>query len=140
MKAVSCRCATAAMIFLVPHGLAPELAALTEPMAVALHAVRRSELGKGDVAIVVGCGPVGLSIISHLKVRGVHTVVASDLSAVRGALASRCGADVVVDPGGRSGCGRPQAAARGSRDTRQGHDRSRQHRVGSLTTTGLLIR
>ncbi len=90
--------AEAAMSFVVPNGLPPEAAALTEMMAVALHAVRRSEIGKHDVAIVVGCGPVGLSVISHLKARGVRTVVASDLSPGRRLLASRCGADVVVDP------------------------------------------
>jgi threonine dehydrogenase-like Zn-dependent dehydrogenase len=47
---------------------------------------------------VVGCGPVGLAVICHLKARGVRTIVASDLSAKRRALATRCGADVVVDP------------------------------------------
>jgi threonine dehydrogenase-like Zn-dependent dehydrogenase len=88
----------AAMSFVVPNGLAPEIAALTEPMAVALHTVNRSEIGKGDVAIVIGCGPVGLAVICHLKARGVRTVVASDLSPGRRALASRCGADLVVDP------------------------------------------
>jgi len=67
-------------------------------MAVALHAVRRSDIKKGDTAIVVGCGPVGLMVICHLKARGVGTVVASDLSPARRALATRCGADVVVDP------------------------------------------
>ena len=90
--------AEAAMTFAVPNGLSPDIAALTEPMAVALHAVRRSEVGKGDVAIVVGCGPVGLAVIAHLKARGVRTVVASDFSSGRRALAQRCGADVVVDP------------------------------------------
>jgi threonine dehydrogenase-like Zn-dependent dehydrogenase len=90
--------AEAAMSFVVPNGLSPDLAALTEMMAVALHAVRRSEIGKRDVAIVVGCGPVGLSVICHLKARGVRTVVASDFSPGRRLLASRCGADVVVDP------------------------------------------
>ncbi|HYO05198.1 MAG TPA: zinc-binding dehydrogenase [Mycobacterium sp.] len=88
----------AAMSFVVPNGLSADIAALTEPMAVALHAVRRSEIGKGDVAIVVGCGPVGLAVISHLKANGVKTVVASDFSSGRRALATRCGADVVVDP------------------------------------------
>jgi threonine dehydrogenase-like Zn-dependent dehydrogenase len=82
----------------VPNGLGADLAALTEPMAVGLHAVRRSEISKRDVAIVVGCGPVGLAIICILKTRGVATIVASDLSAGRRALALRCGADVVLDP------------------------------------------
>jgi threonine dehydrogenase-like Zn-dependent dehydrogenase len=90
--------AEASMSFVVPNGLSPEVAALTEPMAVALHAIRRSDIGKRDVAIVVGCGPVGLAVICHLKARGVRTIVASDLSARRRALATRCGADVVVDP------------------------------------------
>ena len=82
----------------VPNGLAPDVAALTEPMAVAWHAVRRGEVGKRDVAIVIGCGPVGLGVILMLKAKGVRTVVASDYSPGRRALASACGADVVVDP------------------------------------------
>ena len=60
----------ASMSFVVPNGLSSDIAALTEPMAVALHAVRRSEIGKRDVAIVVGCGPVGLAVICHLKAFG----------------------------------------------------------------------
>src|ERR1700724_1864739 len=46
----------------VPNGLTPEVAALTEPMAVGWHAVRRGEVGKGDVAIVIGCGPIGRAV------------------------------------------------------------------------------
>jgi threonine dehydrogenase-like Zn-dependent dehydrogenase len=82
----------------VPNGLAPNLSALTEPMAIGWHAVRRSEIGKRDVAIAIGCGPIGLAVICMLKARGVRTIVASDLSPARRALAARCGADVVVDP------------------------------------------
>ncbi len=88
----------ASLTFAVPNGLSPDLAALTEPMAVALHAVRRSEIGKRDVGIVLGCGPVGLAVICHLQARGVRTIVASDPSASRRELARRCGAHVVVDP------------------------------------------
>jgi threonine dehydrogenase-like Zn-dependent dehydrogenase len=82
----------------VPNGLSTELAALTEPMAVGLHAVRRSEIKKNQVAVVIGCGPVGLAVICMLKASGVRTVIASDFSAGRRALAAACGADVVVDP------------------------------------------
>jgi threonine dehydrogenase-like Zn-dependent dehydrogenase len=99
--------AEASMSFIVPNGLSVDIAALTEPMTVALHAIRRSEIGKRDVAIVVGCGPIGLAVICHLKARGVHTIVASDFSTARRALASRCGADVVIDPAADS----PYAAA-----------------------------
>ena len=82
----------------VPNGLGTDVAALTEPMAVGWHAVRRGEVGKRTVAIVIGCGPVGLSVILLLKAKGVRTVVASDYSPGRRALASACGADVVIDP------------------------------------------
>lgn len=90
--------AEASMTFVVPNGLDIDTAALTEPMAVALHAVRRSEIGRRDTAVVVGCGPVGLAVICHLKAKGVGTIIASDFSPGRRALAARCGAHVVVDP------------------------------------------
>ena len=87
------------LMLAVPNGLAPDLSALTEPMAVAWHAVRRSEVRKRDVAIVIGCGPIGLAVICMLKAKGVRTIVASDLSPGRRALAQASGADVTVDPG-----------------------------------------
>ena len=86
------------MTFPVPDGLSDELAALTEPMAVAWHAVRRSRIGRKQTAFVIGCGPIGLAVISMLKAAGVRTVVASDFSPRRRELAARCGADAVVDP------------------------------------------
>jgi threonine dehydrogenase-like Zn-dependent dehydrogenase len=67
-------------------------------MAVGWHAVRRSDITKKDVAIVIGCGPIGLAVILMLKAHGVRTVIASDYSPGRRALATKCGADIVVDP------------------------------------------
>lgn len=86
----------------VPDHVSPTLAALTEPLAVARHAVRRGEVGKRDVALVIGCGPIGLAVILMLKAQGVRTVVASDFSPARRALATACGADLVVDPAAES--------------------------------------
>ena len=97
----------ASMSFVVPNGLAADIAALTEPMAVALHAVRRSDIGKRDVAIVVGCGPVGLAVICHLKAAGAAPSSPATSRPAGGRLATRCGADVVVDPARDS----PYAAA-----------------------------
>ena len=88
----------ASLSFAVPNGLSTELATLTEPMAVGLHAVRRSGIAARQVAVVVGCGPVGLAVIGMLKATGVRTVVASDYSAARRGLATAVGADVVIDP------------------------------------------
>jgi threonine dehydrogenase-like Zn-dependent dehydrogenase len=86
------------LMFALPNGLSPDVGVLTEPMAVGWHAVRRAEIKKNDVAIVIGCGPVGLAVICMLKAQGVRTIVASDFSPGRRQLASACGADVVVDP------------------------------------------
>jgi threonine dehydrogenase-like Zn-dependent dehydrogenase len=82
----------------VPNGLPADHAALTEPMAVGRHAVQRADIGKKDVAIVIGCGPIGLAVILMLKAHGVRTVIAGDFSPGRRALATACGADVAVDP------------------------------------------
>lgn len=87
-----------ALMVEVPNGLSPDQAALTEPMAVAWHAVARSEVKRGQVAVVVGCGPVGLAVVSILKARGVETVIACDFSPARRALATKLGADLVLDP------------------------------------------
>jgi len=87
-----------AMTFRVPDEVPVEAAALTEPMAVALHAVRKGQVGAKNVAVVLGCGPIGLAVILMLKASGVRHVIASDFSAGRRALAEKCGADVVVDP------------------------------------------
>ncbi|MBZ5734597.1 zinc-binding dehydrogenase [Nocardioides sp. TRM66260-LWL] len=97
----------------VPDDVPLDVAALTEPMAVALHAVRRGGVGRTDTAVVIGCGPIGLAVIAMLKASGRRTVVASDLSPRRRELALACGADVVVDPGVESPWEQP-AATRGS--------------------------
>lgn len=82
----------------VPAGLAPELAAMTEPLAVGVHAVAKSRIAQGDAAIVLGCGPVGLACIAELRMRGIGPIVAADFSPKRRQLAEQLGADVVVDP------------------------------------------
>ncbi len=82
----------------VPDGLPTQLAAMTEPLAVGVHAVAKSRIIAGESAIVIGCGPVGLACIAELKLRGIGPVIAADFSPKRRALAEQLGADVVVDP------------------------------------------
>jgi threonine dehydrogenase-like Zn-dependent dehydrogenase len=93
---------TEALLLEVPNGLAAAHAALTEPMAVGLHAVEMSRLGRNDVPLVVGCGPVGLAVIAALRLRDARPIVAADFSPRRRQLAAAVGADVVVDPAERS--------------------------------------
>lgn len=86
------------LAFPVTNGISDDLAALTEPMAVSLHAVNRSGVSRRDTAIVIGCGPIGLGVIAVLKAKGVRHIVASDYSPARRRLAKAMGAHVVVDP------------------------------------------
>ncbi len=87
-----------ALLLEVPNGLATEHAALTEPMAVGVHAVARARLEPDDAPLVIGCGPVGLAVIAALRLRGVHPIVTADFSRRRRELAVAVGAEVVVDP------------------------------------------
>jgi threonine dehydrogenase-like Zn-dependent dehydrogenase len=89
---------TEALLLPVPNGLPTEQAALTEPMAVGVHAVNKARLERDDVPLVIGCGPVGLAVIAALRVQGAQPIVAADFSARRRDLAATLGADVVVDP------------------------------------------
>jgi 2-desacetyl-2-hydroxyethyl bacteriochlorophyllide A dehydrogenase len=82
----------------VPEGFRPDYAALTEPLAVGVHALGAAQARPGDVMLVLGCGPVGLAVIASLKAAGLGPVVAADFSPGRRALAETIGADVVVDP------------------------------------------
>src|SRR5215510_2572946 len=82
----------------VPNGLAAEHAALTEPLAVGVHAVAKAGIVGGEVPLVIGCGPVGLAVIAALNIKGLHPIVAADYSPTRRALAEQMGADIVVDP------------------------------------------
>ncbi|MEE4300641.1 MAG: zinc-binding dehydrogenase [Pseudomonadales bacterium] len=102
---------TEQMLLPVPNGLATDHAALTEPMAVGLHAVEMSRLTPEDVPLVIGCGPVGLAVIAALKLKGAGPVVAADFSPARRALAEACGADVVIDPAEHSPYARWEALA-----------------------------
>ncbi len=86
------------MAMKVPDGTDARHAALTEPMAVGLHAVNKSGIKAGESAVVLGAGPVGLAVISALKRTGVEPIVAADFSPKRRELAVKIGAHEAVDP------------------------------------------
>jgi threonine dehydrogenase-like Zn-dependent dehydrogenase len=89
---------SAPLLLTVPDGLDPRHAALTEPMAVGLHAANKSAIQPGEPALVIGCGPIGIAIIAALANRGVETIVAADYSPKRRQLAQAMGAHQTVDP------------------------------------------
>jgi threonine dehydrogenase-like Zn-dependent dehydrogenase len=89
---------SAPMLQVVPNGLDAKRAALTEPMAVGLHAVNRSGISTGEGALVIGCGPIGIAVIAALRLRGVEPIIAADYSATRRVLAESLGAHETTDP------------------------------------------
>lgn len=89
---------SAPLLVPIPNGLDPRHAALTEPMAVGLHAVNKSGITPGDTALVLGCGPIGIAIIAALRTYGVEHIVAADYSHARRDLATAMGAHRSLDP------------------------------------------
>lgn len=75
-----------------------DIAALTEPLAVALHGVNRAEVNPGDKVVVFGCGPIGLGMVMWLLDRGIEDVVALDLSEDRLERARALGARAAMNP------------------------------------------
>jgi 2-desacetyl-2-hydroxyethyl bacteriochlorophyllide A dehydrogenase len=89
---------SAPLLLPIPNGLDLKHAALTEPMAVGLHAVNKSNITPGEAALVIGCGPIGIAIVASLRARGVESIVAADFSPRRRELATAMGAHQVLDP------------------------------------------
>ena len=88
---------SALLLLPIPNGLDLKHAALTEPLAVGLHAVNKSNIAPGETALVLGCGPIGIAIIAALRARGVETIAAADFSPKRRELAAAMGAHQTVD-------------------------------------------
>jgi (R,R)-butanediol dehydrogenase / meso-butanediol dehydrogenase / diacetyl reductase len=95
-------------IFEVPAGLDVVDAALAEPVAVAVHAVRRAPQPLGASVMVLGAGPIGLAVLQCVRRGGAGVTLATDISSARRDAARRVGADAVVDPA----ADRPVVAAR----------------------------
>lgn len=93
--------AAATSCFPVPDDLSPELAALVEPYAVGLHAVRRSRATAGDPVGIVGAGPIGLTTLAALRAEGITDVVVAERSQRRAAAAAALGAVAVVHDASR---------------------------------------
>lgn len=82
----------------IPEGVPYDIAALCEPLAVAMHGVNRAQVKAGDKVVVFGCGPIGLGMILWLVDRGVTDVVALDLAPERRERALALGARAALDP------------------------------------------
>jgi len=74
------------------------MAAMTEPLAVGLEHARRGRPTPQDVALVIGCGAIGLGVIAGLKIMGIAPIIATDFHASRREIAIHAGAHIAVDP------------------------------------------
>jgi 2-desacetyl-2-hydroxyethyl bacteriochlorophyllide A dehydrogenase len=102
--------------FVVPDGLGVVEAALAEPMAVAVHAVRRAPTMLGATVMVLGAGPIGLGVLQCALAAGARVVIVTEPSEARRRAATALGATAVVDTAVDS----PKAAVRDL--TKQGVD------------------
>ncbi len=81
----------------IPDSLSLDDATLIEPLSVGLHSVRLGALKAGERIGVLGCGPIGLSVLLCAKAQSeAITTYATDLLPQRLAVAQTCGADWVA--------------------------------------------
>ncbi len=77
----------------------PEVAVLTEPFTIGVHAVMRARMELGDTVVVQGSGAIGLVTLVCAKLSGAARIIVVGGPPARLALAKRLGADVTIDVG-----------------------------------------
>lgn len=88
-------CVPAETVTVIPSDLSFERAALIEPLAVAVHMVRRSEMKIGDVVAVYGAGPIGMLVAMVAQKAGARKVVLSDINPYRIQVAKNFGFEAI---------------------------------------------
>ncbi len=85
------------ILYRVPDGLPFEHAAMVEPFAIALHAIRRSPPALNDTVVVVGAGMIGLALVQGLAHTGCGRLIVLDIADERLKLASSLGATHIIN-------------------------------------------
>ena len=91
-------CIDSKFVHKLPSNIDLDVGALVEPLAVAWHAVDASPIKKGDSALVLGAGPIGLGVVQCLKARGAETIIVGEVSKQRQDHATHFGATHIFDP------------------------------------------
>ena len=86
------------MIYTLPEGVTYEMAAFSEPSAVAVHASKRARVSPGDSVAVVGAGPIGLLVLQAARAAGASQIFVIELLPQRGEIALKVGATKVINP------------------------------------------
>jgi threonine dehydrogenase-like Zn-dependent dehydrogenase len=87
-----------ALNYKVPSDLPIAKAALIEPLACSMHAVKRAQIQFGDVCVIAGAGTLGLGMIACARLKNPGTLVAIDRFDSRLQVARNLGADVTLNP------------------------------------------
>ncbi|MDN5727632.1 MAG: zinc-binding dehydrogenase, partial [Propionibacteriales bacterium] len=85
-------------LYAIPDELDDDQAALIEPLATPVHAVRLAGVAEATVAIL-GCGTIGLLVLAAARHAGARTIVMTDPLPAKRERAARLGADHVISPG-----------------------------------------
>ncbi len=81
----------------IPDGMGFDDASLVEPLACVVKALKRARVRRGDTALVIGLGVMGLLNVLLLKKYGARRVIGADLASSRLEKALSLGADEVID-------------------------------------------
>src|SRR5690606_16374115 len=86
------------ILYKIPENVSFTQAAMTEPAAVALHAIKLSKIEAQSIVLVVGAGMVGMFVIQLLKIKGIKNIIAIDKEEDRLEKAKNSGADHIFKP------------------------------------------
>ncbi|HEX4301951.1 MAG TPA: zinc-binding dehydrogenase [Rhizomicrobium sp.] len=82
----------------LPDSVSFREGAMVEPLAVGLHAVDMAKMARGATVLVIGAGPVGLSVMLWAKFLGARHVIVSERAEIRRQMAAKFGATDAIDP------------------------------------------
>jgi L-iditol 2-dehydrogenase len=88
------------ILYRLPDGLPFEEAALVEPYAIAMHAIRRAPVTLNDTVVVLGAGMIGLALVQALHLAGCGRLIVVDVADGRLALARKLGATYAINSAG----------------------------------------
>jgi L-iditol 2-dehydrogenase len=87
------------ILYRLPEGLSFEHAAMVEPFAIALHAIRRSPPALNDNVVVVGAGMIGLALVQGLRHTGCGKLIVLDVANERLSMAKKLGSTHTINSG-----------------------------------------
>lgn len=86
------------IVFKIPDNMSFIQAAFLEPASIGTHAGNRPPISSEDTVVVIGGGTIGLFVMQAAKLRGAAKVIVVDINEFRLGLASKLGADKVINP------------------------------------------